>query len=610
MKEFLGTTKNIRTLLGGAKFAIDYYQREYRWEKKQVIELIDDLIEKFLESHMQGNNRAEVENYGCYFLGSIIVSDRDGQKLIIDGQQRLTSLTLLLIYIYSHIEDDIQKGQLSDLVFSQRFGRRSFNLDIPERDECMNALFSGGTFYVDEQSESVANIVSRYQDIETYFPPVLEDEALPYFADWLIENVYLVEITTYSDADAYTIFETMNDRGLSLRPTDMLKGYLLAKIADSNQRNAVGRIWQNRTYELRKLGKEADADAIKSWLRSQYAETIREHKRGADPGDFDRIGTEFHRWVRDNERLLETDGSTVPVKFIEEDFVFYSKWYQVIREAAEIFTEELKEIYFNAESNFTLQYPMLLAPLKHSDRENEIVHKLRIVASYIDILIARRTWNWKDTSYSTMYYGVFQLVKNIRGKSVPELAQILIDRLNTDEETFASNDRFYLHGRNGQQIHRLLARMTDFVETNSGRPSRYTEYVKARGRGGYGVEHIWANHPEWHSDDFEHPADFTEYRNYIGGLLLLPKSFGVKYGDMPYARKREHYLEGNLLAQSLHEKVYEHDPGFLRFIEKEELNFRAHGKFKKIDLDARQKLYRSIAEKIWNPNNLTEGLSY
>ena len=610
MREFLGTTKNIRTLLGGAKFAIDFYQREYRWETKQVVELIDDLTEKFFESHDRGNDRAEVENYGRYFLGSIIVSDRDGQKLIIDGQQRLTSLTLLLIYIYHHIEDATQKGQLSDLIFSQRFGRRSFNLDIPERDECMNALFNGEVFYADERLESVGNIVNRYQDIQACFPPALEWGALPYFADWLIENVYLVEITTYSDADAYTIFETMNDRGLSLRPTDMLKGYLLAKIADPNQRNATGRIWQNRTSELRRLGKEADADAIKSWLRSQYAGTIREHKRGSFPGDFDRIGTEFHRWVRDNEELLGLSGEIVSVKFIEEDFIFYSNWYKVVREAAETFTEKFKAIYFNAENNFTLQYPMLLAPLRYGDSDNEIAHKLRIVANYIDILIARRTWNWKDTSYSTMHYGVFQLVKSIRGKSVPELAQILIDRLNIDEETFVSNDRFYLHGRNGQQIHRLLARMTDFVETNSGRPSRYTEYVKARGRDGYGIEHIWANHPEWHSDEFGHPADFTEYRNYIGGLLLLPKSFGVKYGDMPYARKREHYLEGNLLAQSLHEKVYEHDPGFLRFIEKEELNFRAHGEFKKIDLDARQRLYRSIAEKIWNPNNLIEGLSY
>jgi hypothetical protein len=65
-------------------------------QQKQVSELIDDLTTKFSESHEDGNERSAVADYGHYFLGSIIVSDKDGQKFIIDGQQRLTTLTLLL----------------------------------------------------------------------------------------------------------------------------------------------------------------------------------------------------------------------------------------------------------------------------------------------------------------------------------------------------------------------------------------------------------------------------------------------------------------------------------------------------------------------------------
>ena len=55
MKEIRGDAKSIRSLLGGARFAIDYYQREYRWEAKQVTELIDDLAEKFLDSYKKGD---------------------------------------------------------------------------------------------------------------------------------------------------------------------------------------------------------------------------------------------------------------------------------------------------------------------------------------------------------------------------------------------------------------------------------------------------------------------------------------------------------------------------------------------------------------------------
>ncbi len=614
MREIRGFAKNVRSLLAGSKFAIDYYQREFRWERKQIVELIEDLAEKFKESHSPGNDRSAVEGYGHYFLGSIIISEKDGRKFIIDGQQRLTSLTLLLIYLHRQLTSEDDKGQLADLIFTLRYGKRSFNLDVDERNPCMEALFLGKTFEENGQPESVENILVRFQDIEDYFPEDLAGDPAPYFADWLIENVHFVEITAYSDADAYTIFETMNDRGLSLTPTDMLKGYLLANITDTERRNRSSELWRDRIAALQQIGKEEDADAIKSWLRSQHALTIRERRQGAVPRDFDLIGTEFHRWVRDHEEQLglASDGRSVSAAFariIEEDFTFYSHWYERIRHAAENLTPGLEAIHFNAQSNFTLQYPVLLAPLLRSDDDATILRKLRIVAAYIDILIARRVWNWKATDYSTMQYNMFQLViLGIRGKPLRELAEVLVERLNAEEETFASNDRFYLHGMNGRPIHRLLARMTDYIETKSGRASRYSEYIRRGGAHGYEVEHIWSDHPERHTDEFAHPNDFGEYRNRIGDLLLLPKSFNASYGDMPYEDKLDHYYGQNLLAQSLHEKAYDHDPGFRRLREETGLPFRPHSNFKKADLDARQDLYRRIAELVWNPQNLLDEL--
>ena len=80
------------------------------------------------------------------------------------------------------------------------------------------------------------NILSRFSDIESNFPDEINDIALPYFIDWLLENVHFVEITAYTDEDAYTIFETMNDRGLSLSRRDYAKGYLLANITGENKR--------------------------------------------------------------------------------------------------------------------------------------------------------------------------------------------------------------------------------------------------------------------------------------------------------------------------------------------------------------------------------------
>ena len=420
----------------------------------------------------------------------------------------------------------------------------------------------------------------------------------------MIENAYLVEITAYSDTDAYTIFETMNDRGLSLTPTDMLKGYVLANIQDPQRRDTANQLWRKRVTGLKDIGKEEDADAIKAWLRSQYAKSIRERKRNAKPRDFDLIGTEFHRWVRDHKKTLGLLSSDDFARFIEEDFDFYGNWYSQLRDAAETMTEGLEAIHYCAQSNFTLQYPVLLAPLRRNDPESEILRKLRIVSIYLDILITRRIWNWQAISYSTMQYAMFITMCDIRGKDAPSLAELLMGRLASETKTFATNDRFRLHGTNGPHIHRLLARLTDYVETSSGRSSHFQEYMRRDRKNGYEIEHIWADHFDRHDDEFGHSAGFAEFRNRIGCLLLLPKSFNASYGDLPYEEKRRHYLKNNLLAQSLHEDAYDRDPGFRQFVHSNALPFEAHPEFRKDDIEARQHLYTKLAEQIWNPERL------
>lgn len=147
MQEIQGKTRTVRELLGAKKYGIDYYQREYKWQSKQINELVNDLTGRFLEDYGPEAQRKDVRHYGHYFLGSIIISQKDDERLIVDGQQRLTSLTLFLTYLHN-----LQKGRedvepVRNLILSMQFGERSFNLDVPDRNDCMEALlawFSGG----------------------------------------------------------------------------------------------------------------------------------------------------------------------------------------------------------------------------------------------------------------------------------------------------------------------------------------------------------------------------------------------------------------------------------------------------------------------------------
>ncbi|GAG76123.1 unnamed protein product, partial [marine sediment metagenome] len=279
-------------------------------------------------------------------------------------------------------------------------------------------------------------------------------------------------------------------------------------------------IWKKIIEKVKNLGKDEDADAIKAWLRSQYAENIRERKRGAVPLDFDKIGTEFHRWVRDNHEKLGLNRSDDFYDFINKDLEFYTNNFIKIRNAAEKLTSGLECIFYNAIFAFTLQYPLLLAPLKKSDNEETISTKMKLVSSYIDIVIARRIWNFKSIAYSNMQYAMFLIMKEIRLKDIPELSNLLYKRLSEENINFKSNKNFRLHQQNKFYVHQLLARITEYIEVNSGLPSRFKEYI-AEGKERYEIEHIWANHPERHSDEFSHPADFAEYRNRMGRASFI-----------------------------------------------------------------------------------------
>ena len=89
--------RKVCEVLENKKYTVDYFQREYNWQKKHIEQLIADLTNAFLNEYKEGDARTEGENYNNYYLGPFVVSEKEGQRSIIDGQQRLTSLTLLLI---------------------------------------------------------------------------------------------------------------------------------------------------------------------------------------------------------------------------------------------------------------------------------------------------------------------------------------------------------------------------------------------------------------------------------------------------------------------------------------------------------------------------------
>ncbi|MBC6443275.1 MAG: DUF262 domain-containing protein [Rhodobacteraceae bacterium] len=610
MQDIQGDDRTLEVLLSGPAFGIDYYQREYRWKRKQLQELVADLCGQFLQTWAP-DSRAPLEQQSNYFLGSIVVSKAGDGRNIIDGQQRITTLTLLLIYL-NHLQKDSGRKvrKIESLVFDEDPGGPKFKLNIPERNDCMKALLHGESYNPEGRSASVRNLVERYEDLGEdlgkIFPGDLADDedTLEMFIWWIIRKVKVIGITAQDDSDAYTIFETMNDRGLSLTPTEMLRGYLLAHITDPEKRQQADGQIRSCLARFAEYGTSTEADFFKAWLRSQYAEKIRERKKEAQNEDFELIGTEYHRWIRNNAQQVGLHDPDDFYQFVMKDMCFFAERYLDLLKASETREKGLESVRYNADAGFTLQHPVILSAVNANDDPASARARMGMVADFIDIWLNVRFWNNKLNSYSNMEYAAFTVIRTVRGKTPEELRDVLRQRLEEEFKEISFEAEVRLTTLFSKAIHRQLARFTDWLDQHAGEPGRYEDYIVRSGKNAYEIEHILAGNFEMFREEFANKVVFEEARNSIGGLLLLPKKQNASLGSKSYGEKLPSYLRANKLAQSLHPDFYRNNPGVLQAIRTHSLPFQPHETFNGDSITQRSELYRALAAMIWSPERL------
>lgn len=589
------------------RYSVQYYQREYNWGTKQIQELVYDLVNEFMNYYKDGDTQDDVENYGGYFLGPIILTDKNE---IIDGQQRLSSLTLLLMYL-NNLQKNINTNQINieNLIFTKKFGKKTFCIDVKERKACLEGLYENETYDIEnEKNESVINLYNRYKDIEKIFPQELKSDILPLFIEWLIYKVTLIKITTTTEQDAHTVFVTMNDRGLRLTPSEMLKGYLLSEISDDETRNIANKLWQETILELKEIEKDGEADFIKHWIRSQYADSIREGKKGAEDKDYEIIGQSFHKWIRENRESIGLINSSSFENFILKEFKLFSNIYKRLKVYSSEFNADFEYVFYNADRDFNLQYQIILASICLDDSQEIIDKKIKLISCFIDQYISRRVFNFKTVNYSSVRYTMFNITKDVRRKSLDELKDILKSKIDNMEQTLEAIDNFYLNQFTARYMLHIISRMTYYLESNSGINSSFDNYVNRSQKNSYDIEHIWSNNYNQgnHQNEFETEEEFKHFRNKFGGLLILPKDKNRSLKDMKYEDKVKKYDSENLLARTLNPNCYKNNPIFLRFINEKNFNFKYYDEFNKKELLERNNLYKDLCKEIWSIERLDE----
>lgn len=223
-------TLNIREFLSEGKYVIPIYQRNYDWGEREALQLLEDISDYAQKNKEQNKKQNEGQPY---YIGSAVVFLRTahGETYFetIDGQQRLTTLTILACLLkHQKRADWFEKPNLS-------YDHRK------EADEALMMLVNGQL----SQHPSAQNIVSVYRLFEKHLQPMLTAKELDLetFADYLFEKVIILRIPVPQDTQLNHYFEIMNTRGEQLEKHEVLKAVLMGKL-EREEHHLFHLIWE------------------------------------------------------------------------------------------------------------------------------------------------------------------------------------------------------------------------------------------------------------------------------------------------------------------------------------------------------------------------------
>jgi hypothetical protein len=355
--QIVGKEYYLKHIFGdGFRFFIPRYQRPYAWTTEQTEELLDDLWTAFTA------DQQAIAKKDPYFLGSIVLIKEEHQPMaeVIDGQQRLTTLTLLLS-VLRHLQaaggDGLsdylrQKGKPFEGTKDEyRLTLRPQDAEFFEKhiqkDGGLPALekLNPAGLRNDAQRNIRANAIYLLGKLRT--KGVEELGALTQF---IVTKCLMVMVSTPDMESAYRIFSVMNDRGLDLSHSDILKAEVIGKIPGEDKQEVYGKKWETAEENL---GREAFDDLfahirmiqVKQKLRTTILKEIREHVKP----------------------------SATPVNFIDEQLVPYADALETIKDADYVSSQGAEQVNFylkwlNKVDNFDWIPPTLVAFAKH---ENE-----------------------------------------------------------------------------------------------------------------------------------------------------------------------------------------------------------------------------------------------
>ena len=581
-------------------FLVPDYQREYVWKA-------DDQVEQFL-TDIDNEYDENAEQQESYFIGSIIIVKNKNKYDVIDGQQRLTTITLTLCAIRDLLSNqeltELQKNHLNtvnNLLYSFDSDTEQLlvrlELQYDESKGFLDSLIKKEK-YTGEVTASIQKMRAAYNQIYNYLEKILQKGVadLTKFAKFFYNKIELVLIESEDIGSALKIFETINQRGASLNAMDLVKN-LLFRQANESQFSTIKETWKNINEALLRCGEhENPLRFLRYFMMARYHNGILRED-------------DIYNWIITKAGKAILKYETHPIELVKEIEAMAQRYADLVNATKRLGDgsdyPHVTHIGFINKYKARQHLIMLLALSKQADKAAidylaQQIESFYFVTNTVGIL-------GKSNEHSFANW-----VVSFRGKTtIEEIQQVVettivpyvLERLETLKFKFL-NIRH--DGYNPQYRQRfVLGQLENQARTQAGLSEFNFKQI-----GQLEIEHIFPQTPK----DNVLPEEFldkAEYNNTIyklGNVTLLESVINQainKMNDLTtnwFEQKQQEYAKSNLLTVNLldHEYNIGKQTAITRF--KDDKNYIFANWSKQAIID-RQQILLDLALDVWRFND-------
>jgi len=519
---------------------IPHYQRPYAWKIENAQELLSDLL------GFMGDGSGKIDDLPPYFLGSIVLVKDDARPEadVIDGQQRLTTLTILLAALRAATKQPFRDG-LTEFLYQAgnpvTGAPDQYRLRLRPRDAEFFREFIQATDGLQKLStltRDLPDAQQRIRDNALFLQRELDAlsvERRQRLASYLVQRCYLVMVSTPDTDSAYRIFSVLNDRGLDLSHADILKADIVGKIEDEDLQKAYAIKWE-----------EAEDAIGRDAFKDLFGHLRMIHRRAKLEGT---VLAEFRKFVV--EKVQD------PKKLVDDVIVAGAWAYDQIRRCswggeADMPTQSRIETtleWLNRMDNVDWVPPAIRIMQTTADAANvlQLLTALECLAAFL--LVRRANVNERIRRYALV-------LEAIDKGTAAEAASPL--QLTSDEQQqffTALDGEIYLEPKTRVYV---LLRLDQALGDASAKYDINTVTV----------EHVLPQNPPKNSEWLKNfPTDKERrWTHRLGNLLLLPRRKNSEASNWDFDDKKRRYFTSKkgvstfaLTSQVLKEKVWTPD---------------------------------------------------